>query len=1182
METLKRPVKSKRKLLFICIWYLILMGGFQMGYTQNPPDKPELNFQRIQEELVSNTVLDIYQDKFGFIWIGTNSGLQRFDGIEFHTYTTNKKDTTSLGDNFVMDVYEDKDSVLWVRTRTGMSRYNRSTNDFTNFPVPENPDLFNNNKLVEEDSENTLWVIGGEEKLFYYDREQQTFIAKGNFKDKDLSSIQAGQNSILWLTTLNNGLIKFDTESYTVKQTYTHDPSDPNSIGSDRLNTLERDSEGVFWIGTNDAGLNKMVLEDGDVHFIKYKHNPDDPYSLTNNDVFSINIDRQGSLWIGNENGGLHLFNPEEDNFFRYVNDRKDPNSLSSNSIYCFFEDETGRYWVGTGLNGLNLVDPYASKFKHYTTSAAKENWLTNGVIRDFYEEENGDIWIATDGGGLNHFNRSEESFKAYEYDSGNPFSLRSDAVLGIEKDESGRLWVSTWGGGINILVDEDQEKFISFQQFIGNSRYPFENVFDVHFDSQYDYIWIAAHAEGLYRYNPGSGELRLFSADSEKSNSLSSNTIQNIFEDSKGNLWISANFGLNLLRAEDKDKENGNFTVFRYEENDSTSLPNDVVRDVYEDSRNNIWVATKSGLAKYVEEKNQFIIYDKSDGLPTNEVRSIIESDDKNLWIGTINGLAKFNPETETFKNYYRSDGLQADKFSRHTVLKLKSGELLFGGINGFNLFHPDNIYKNPHIPPVYLSDFRLYNKSVSIKDKDSPLHQHISMTDSLVLSHRDNVFTFEFVALNYTKPKQNQYAYKLEGFEENWNYVGNQRYATYTNLDPGEYTFRVKAANNDGVWNEKGVSLALTITPPFWQTAWFYLLSGLFVIGTIFTIYRMRVRSIREHNKRLEKEVEERTHELKGKNEDLESALHELKKTRSELVQKAHKAGMADVATGVLHNVGNILNSINVSTSIIDDTIRNTRLGNLKQANEMLREHLDDIENFIVNNPRGKLLLEYYMKVEEPLEKEYEILKTQKDRLQEKVNLVVEVIAAQQDFSKADVVKEKTNIREVCEDALTLQAGSIERHDLIIEKDYDLVDPVAIEKTKVMHILFNLFKNAKEAMKQADVEDRIMTISCRQDDEYVHLSVSDNGIGISEKELNKIFTHGFTTKKQGHGFGLHSCANYMKEMGGKIRVDSDGLGEGATFTLSFPREGEPDGSPQKKEYPGLQKTGEKGIAEL
>ncbi|MDX1642611.1 MAG: triple tyrosine motif-containing protein, partial [Balneolaceae bacterium] len=624
------------------------------------------------------------------------------------------------------------------------------------------------------------------------------------------------------------------------------------------------------------------------------------------------------------------------------------------------------------------------------------------------------------------------------------------------------------------------------------------------------------------------------------------------IFQDSNRNIWVATLEGLNLLRAE--NAEDGIFEQFLHVPEDSSTIAGNSIRQIFEDGNGNIWIATEGGLSRYIAETQTFENYYHSDGLPVDEIRSIIEDDNGILWIGTIKGLSRFNPDNNSFTNFDKSDGLQSNEFSRYSVHKTPDGELLFGGLSGFNLFHPDDIENNPHIPPVYLTDFKLFNRSVVPGDPNSPLENHISVTDTLTLSYDQDVITFDFIALNYTRPEYNQYAYMVEGFEEDWNYVGTQRNATYTNLDPGEYTFRVKASNNDGVWNEEGASLHLIITPPFWQTTWFYLLATLFIIGSVISVYRYRVRSIQERNRQLEQQVAERTEELREKNNDLESTLKELEETKDELVEKAHKAGMADIATGVLHNVGNVLTSVNTSASLIEDTVRQSKLKGLIQANNLLREKIDHIEEFITNDPKGKNLLEYYLKLEGPLQKEQEKMTTQAQRLINKIELIKEIIAAQQSYAGTGMNAESVSLTEVIENALSLQAGSIERHGLHIEKDFQSTEKVFAQRSKLIHVLVNILKNAKEAMNGMDPNDKQIVIKTWQDDENVFISISDTGSGIKEEHKSKIFTQGFTTKKNGHGFGLHSSANYMSEMGGNIKMNSNGDARGAEFILSLP----------------------------
>lgn len=1135
---------------------LLLSGIGIVASGQVNQQKPDLKFQRIHEGLLSNNIAVIHQDSFGYLWVGTPSGLHRYNGIEFKIYTSSK-DTSSLNSNMVESIYEDRNDNLWIGTEGGISRYNRETDNFTRFElennVPKSISGENRTNTILEDESGTLWISGSGEELYSFDTENQVFTPHGNFSDQQITSITMAENNILWIATLDQGLIKFNTKTGNIDASYTHDPADPNSIASNDINIITMDHDGSLWVGTVGEGLDRMTKDTGKTVFKHYVHQPDDPYSLGNNDVYSLYLDREGRLWIGNENGGLHLYNRQDDSFFLYDSDPNNPYSLSHNSIWSMYEDKDGRFWVGTGLTGLNVADPYASKFVHYSKSNSIADGLNNDIIRTFQELEDGNILVGTDGGGINYFDRKNDIFTAFQHDEKDSGSIGANAVIDISRDPDGNYWVGTWGGSLNFMTDLREGRFVSFQEKTGLNDYVMRNVFDVHFDKEHDYIWIPAFGEALYRYNRSDGSIDIFNPDPDDPNSLLSNRITRIYEDSNNNIWFATNTGASLLKSNDKEK--GIFRRYVHSEEDSTTLPGNTVNQFFEDSRNNMWIATVDGLAKYISEDESFQTYRETDGLPSDEIRSIIEDDSGYLWVGTIKGISRFHPAKMTFKNYDKNDGLQGNEFSRYAVHKLSTGELLFGGMNGFNLFHPDSLSDNPHEPPVYFTDFKLFNKSVDIRGEESPLNEHISVAESVTLNHNQSIFTFEFIALNYTKSEQNDYAFKMEGFEEEWNYVGNQRNATYTNLDPGTYTFRVKAANNDGVWNEEGTSLAVVITPPFWQTPWFYLLAALFIGSVIVAGYRYRVRSIKEYSKRLEKEVSDRTSELNNKNRDLEKALEQLEEARDELVEKAHKAGMADLATGVLHNVGNILTSVNTSASLIENTIRESRIERLSEANTILREHIDHIDEFIADNPKGKKLMQYYLRLEEPLKDEQAEILDQSRRLIDKIELINEVIAAQQNYAGASIHAGQTSISKMIDNALALQSGSIERHGLTVEKDLEDVDAIVAQRTKLIHILVNLFKNAKESMADNPPRNKKISIKSWQDEEWVYLSISDNGSGISRNQLDKIFTHGFTTKQSGHGFGLHSSANYMTEMGGKIEVSSDGKGKGATFTLLFPR---------------------------
>lgn len=1147
--------------LFKKIWlsslFLIvfLFGEHSYSTAQTDQGKPDLHFERIYEGLKSNRVSDIDQDFMGYIWVGTFSGLHRYSGMEFKVYTSTS-DSASINNNFVGEIYEDRNNQLWIGTGNGLARYNRGKDNFTRYDLPIEDQSSGEGNVVNtivEDSRGTLWVAGGGNGLYYFDKDQQKLQSFENTGRLLITSMTIDNNDVIWLATNESGLVRVDINTGEV-DSFTHNPSDPTSLASSTLTEVVLDADENLWIGTQRSGLDRLVMNDGKTTFKHYVHEPGNPNSLGNNSLFVMYVDRSDQLWVGNENGGLHLYNKADDNFYRYSSDPDKPGSLSHNSIWSIFQDRQKRYWIGLAQSGINVADQYDSKFSYYYNNSLSRSSLNNDIIRDLWEDNENNIWLATDGGGLNYFNRGEGTFTYYRNDPDDPNSLASDAAVSLNEDENGNLWVGTWDGGLNLLVNKENGEFKTFQEVYGidNENFSIQNVFDFHFGDSY--IWITSFYEGLLRYNKNTGQLQKFASTPNDPNTLSSNYTVQVHEDSFGNLWIGTLEGLNLLRSYQIDSQTPVFQRLFASENDSTSIASNSIRHIIEDSYQNIWIATNNGLSMYVRETGEFKNYYESDGLPINEIRSIVEDNSGNLWIGTIDGISRFDSSSETFTNYDQSDGLQINEFSRYSVLKTEEGELAFGGLAGFNLFHPENIEDNPYEPPVYLTGLRLSNQPVDITDPDSPLQKSISLADSLVLSYQENVITFEFVALNYTRPEFNQHAYMMEGFENDWNYVGSQQNATYTNLDPGEYLFRVKASNNDGVWNEEGTSLTLIITPPFWQTTWFYILSAILIGATIFGIYRLRVRTIRERNRQLEKQVAERTEELKEKNQDLEYTLKELERTKDELVEKAHKAGMADIATGVLHNVGNVLTSVNTSAALIEETARQSKLEGLIQANLLLRENIDNIEEFIANNPKGKNLLKYYLKLEDPLKNERQNLLKQSERLNEKIDLINEIIAAQQTYAGTGIHAEQVLLDEIIDNALSLQAGSIERHNLEIEKDLRAESPVYVQRSKLIHVLVNIIKNAKEAMDGLKPGEKKIVIKSWQKNGKVYLSISDNGSGIKNKHMGKIFTQGFTTKKDGHGFGLHSSANYMNEMGGSIDVHQNGEVDGATFTLFLP----------------------------
>jgi len=1089
--------KVNQLVLLTLISVVIVSLPLAKAQSQNIEDKPEMKFQRIYEGLRNNRVSTIYQDKLGFIWIGTYSGLHKFDGLSFQVYVSST-DSSSINNNYIGSILEDSHNQLWIGTGEGVALYNRESDDFTRFEIPSDIAIqageSNLVNTIIEDDNGTIWVSSIASGLFFFDPDKKQFQTYKGGQIGAINSMVSGGDDVLWLATLRNGLIKVNTSSDQM-EFYQHDPTNPNSISSNNLKTVAIDQEGNLWVGARSNGLNRMALEQGKVSFVRYLHEPGNPLSLYNNSIFKLYVDPNGILWSCNENGGLHMYNKEKDNFFRYLHDPANPGSLTHNSIWNIFQDNQDRYWVGTAQSGINLADPYTSKFDHYFKNSLNAESLNNNIIRDFLETKNGNIWIATDGGGLNYYNRAKGNFKTYTNNPQNSKSLSSDAVISLNEDEEGRLWVGTWAGGVNILLNEEKGVFTNFKDWIKNDTYPIQHVFDVSFDE--NYIWIAAFDEGLYRYTKKTAELRLFNYNENDPDGISSNQLLRIFEDSNKNLWIGSQSGLSVIQS--KDKEEGKFKVYQPSDLDPNSIPSNSIRQIFEDSNQNIWLATERGLARYISEADNFETINQKNGLPVNEITSIVEDDDAYLWIGTIQGIVKFDPDNMVFTGFDKYDGLQEGEFSRYAVLKTRKGELLFGGLNGFNLFHPDHLKSNPYVPPVYLTDFRLFNQSVDFKSSDSPLQKHITEADSIILSYKENIFTFEFIALNYTHPDRNQYAYILEGFEKDWNYVGSQRNATYTNLNPGTYTFRVKAANNDGVWNEDGASIVLVITPPFWKTTWFIFFCILFVVGLLVFTYKWRVGAIKTQNRQLENTVKERTTMLDHANMELKNHIKEKDKL------------LSIIAHDLRNPFISIIGYMELLEEEFEDSQNSEHLENIQYLLNVSRNTHDLLEN----------LLNWAIKETKLFEVKREVIK-----MSEMIENASAMVSSQADYKK--VILEKS-----CPE------------DLFIYADQNMI----------LTVMRNLISNA---IKFSNQNSRIEIIVQEKSGEVI-TSVRDHGTGMDETVLNRLFLKSNIQKsgtlgEMGVGLGLVLCEEIVQKHQGEIWVESS-PGKGSTFYFSISR---------------------------
>jgi len=843
--------------------FLILFNSFLFA------QQSRINFSHLlsQNGLSQNTIHCVLQDKKGFIWIATEDGLDRYDGYNFKVYKNNSLDSTSISDNFIWTLFEDKDGFLWVGTNSGgLCKFDSETEKFTTYRHdPGNPNSLNLNNVrtIFEDSDRNLWVgtEGGLNKLnkktnvftHYYNDPNDPNSLSNNV----VLSIFEDRSGDLWIGS-DGGLDMYDKQNDKFIN-YSKIPGDKNSLSNNVVLSIYEDIQGYLWIGTLN-GANRFDKKRK--KFTRFLANPVEGKIAINNTINSIIEDKTDLLWIGTGDGFYQLHSEKN------TNNGKPPaltksDILNHNNILYIYEDNAGIIWIGTAEDGVVKYDRERIKFRHYKHDPFDPNSLSHNTVRSIYQDNNDVLWVGTLGGGLNRFDPSRKQFFYYKNDPDDKFSLSDNSISAIYKDDYGYLWVGTWSGGLNRSVrphktsENFKFKFINFKNDPSQNRSISSSIIQSIFEDSDKNLWIGTGV-GLDLYNRGKNNFISFQNIPGDPQSLSSNQVQScIIEDKNGNLWIGTWEGLSKISSDLRKnalKKPGSvkFVNYRTIDNDNFSLSDDRVISAYEDEEGNMWFGTYGGgINKLTPDqqnssKPRFINYTTADGLASNIIYGIEGDGNNNLWLSTDNGLSLLNYETDKIQNYDASDGLQGNQFYWGASFKGRGGELFFGGTNGFNAFFPGELKVNNHIPPIVITDFQIFNKPVKISGDNSPLKKSISYTKKIELSYSQNVFSFEFAALDFAAPGKNLYAYKMEGFDNNWINSGKRRFVTYTNLDPGDYIFRVKGSNNDGIWNNEGTSITLTILPPLWRRWWFILSVSLLLIGLVVYIVAFRIRNL------------------------------------------------------------------------------------------------------------------------------------------------------------------------------------------------------------------------------------------------------------------------------------------------------------------------------------------------
>ncbi len=821
------------------------------------------------------------------MWFCTEDGLNKYDGYGFTIFRHDPEDPNSLSDSRILSIFQDRSGILWVGTANGgLNKFDLGANQITRYQNdPDDNHSLSNNRVLSifEDVDGELWV-GTEYGLNRFVRETQNFIhyQTDSNDQKSLSGdsvrvIYQDHEGTLWVGT-NKGLNRFDPD----KEQFTHfqnEPDDEFSLSNNSVRAIYQDSEEVLWIGTDD-GLNK--LQSGSERFIHFKEGVENSSGLSSSEISSIFEDSSGVLLIGTIGGGFNILNRETETFTNYQNDYLDPFSISNNFVISIFQDREAGLWFGTLARGVDKLDIDKRMFAHYQRDHENPNSLSDNWVRSLYEDSSGAIWIGTADGGLNQFDPENERFTHYVNDPSNPDSLSDNQVSYISQDSKGMLWIGT-GSGIDKL-DPSTGIFTHYQHDPGDpSSLSENNGVRLIIEDRKGVLWVGTDGGGLNRFDRETESFTRFLHDPNDPQSLINNDVWNFVQTQDGTLWISTEGGLDRFEPETES-----FIHYQNDPDDPLSLSHNFVGPILEDQDGMLWLGTiGGGLNKLDRATGRFTHYREREGLPSDVILGIVEDDQGYFWLTSLKGLTKFDPRTETFQNYYEADGLPFEGFTGGALMKSGGGRIYAGGLEGFIAFHPDQIHNNPYIPPIVVTNIHIDGEEII---EDMPFNK----TTEIVLEWPANTFEFEYAALSYSNPDENQYSYYLEGLEETWNEVGTRRYGRYTSLPGGTYTLHVKGSNNDGVWNETGSIVEITVIPPFWETWWFRGVVLLLLVGGAIGGYRLRVRNLEARSLDLESQVEQRTLELMKIQEDLKQSEMEkaISEERARLARDLHDA--------------------------------------------------------------------------------------------------------------------------------------------------------------------------------------------------------------------------------------------------------------------------------------------------
>ncbi|TFW27354.1 response regulator, partial [Massilia horti] len=1107
-----------------------------------PPLSLRFDHLSVEDGLAQESVLSIAQDTDGFMWFGSQTGLSRFDGYRFTNFRNIVGDPRTLGNNWVRVLLVDRKGRLWIGTDGGLDRYDVATQTFVHYPAIESTRRGNGNRHVHaivEDGKDGLWLATAD-GLQHFD------IASGRFTmwhhdeldgsslvDDQVNALALDATGRLWIGT-SSGLDSLGAD----RKRFVHYPLGGGARHA-AVQALLIDGAGALWIGSM-AGLERWQ-PDGKGGNARRRFGLEEAFQPAEVTTLYEDADRQ--VWAGTRDEGLYRWHSRAGRFENFRHMSSDRRSIGDNQVSALYRDRVGTFWVGTWYAGVSRVDLGSGGFSRIVRKADAPDTLADNKVRAIADDGAGKLWFGSNSG-LNHFDPDTGVTRVYRHDPNNPNSLIDLPANAIVRDRAGVLWIGSRTGITRFDVKSGR---FSRQQLVpGDADGNFVRGMLATRDGA---IWIATRG-GLHRLDPITRQIRTWRHDPSKASSLSDNVVRPILEDRHGRLWIGTFNGLDLL-----DRTTGRFRHFRHDAADPSSLSHDEVHYLLEDRHGALWVGTAVGLNRMVLGRDgavSFVRYTSKDGLVDDAVAAMLQDLDGRIWISTTTGLSCFDPAAGSWRSFNASDGTTEGAYFDASALRAPDGTLYFGGFNGVTAFNPRAVRDNLVAPRAVITGFQVFNQPVALKDAHGNAVP-IEHARRITLSSSDSVFSLEYSALHFAAPQYNRFEYKLEGFDRDWvSTDASKRFATYTNLDPGDYVFKVRAANKDNIWSDEPVALAITIEPPYWKTWWFRSLVVLVVAGGSWGAVKARVSGLRRQKERLEREVSARIEEIKLQNWLLERQTQELREQQRQVRENTDELAQANRALQENEE------RLQLAKDRAEDAARQKSEFLANMSHEM-RTPLAGVIGMLGFALRDRRL--------------GDSTREQILRGQANAQSLLAIINDLLDFSKIEAGKLTIEnidfaLDATIENVVSLFEEQAAAHsvDFAVDMDDNLPRFVVGDPTRLRQVLVNLVGNAFKFTKHGSVS---LHVERRPDDQLagadgartnmIRFTVRDTGVGIASEALPRLFqkfeqADATTTRRYGGtGLGLAICRQLVELMGGTIGVQSI-EGVGSTFSVVLP----------------------------